>query len=105
MSMYYASPETLKYCFILIGISWGSILSMPYAMLSGAVNPLKMGMMMGLFNMFIVLPQIVAALGGINILYKLIGPETIFAMTLAGISLIIAGLGNLLITDPQAISD
>ncbi len=105
MSMYLATPETLKYCFILIGIAWGSILSMPYAMLSGAVNPLKMGMMMGLFNMFIVLPQIVAALGGINILYKLIGPETIFAMTLAGISLIIAGLGNLLITDAQAISD
>ena len=105
MSMYFATPETLKYCFILIGIAWGSILSMPYAMLSGAVNPLKMGIMMGLFNMFIVLPQIVAALGGINILYKLIGPETIFAMTLAGISLIIAGLGNLLITDSQAISD
>ena len=105
MLMYFATPETLKYCFILIGISWGSILSMPYAMLSGAVNPLKMGMMMGLFNMFIVLPQIVAALGGINILYKLIGPESIFAMTLAGISLFIAGLGNLLITDPQAISD
>ena len=105
MLMYFATPQTLKYCFILIGISWGSILSMPYAMLSGAVNPLKMGTMMGLFNMFIVLPQIVAALGGINILYKLIGPETIFAMTLAGISLIIAGLGNLLITDRQAISD
>ncbi len=105
MAMYYATPETLKYCFILVGISWGSILSMPYAMLSGAVNPKKMGMMMGLFNMFIVLPQIVAALGGINVLYRLIGPETIFAMTLAGLSLILAALGNFLITDKHAISD
>jgi len=103
--MYNATPDTLKFSFILIGISWGSILSMPYAMLSSSVNPKKMGMMMGLFNMFIVIPQIVAALGGINVLYKLIGNETIHAMTLAGISLILGGLCNLLITDKNAISD
>jgi len=102
--MFYASPETLKYSFILIGISWGSILSMPYAMLSSAVNPNKMGMMMGLFNMFIVIPQIVAALGGINYLYKQIGEAHINAMILAGISLIIAGFCNFLITDKKAIS-
>ena len=102
--MFYASPETLKYSFILIGISWGSILSMPYAMLSSAVNPHKMGMMMGLFNMFIVIPQIVAALGGINYLYKQIGEAHINAMILAGISLIIAGFCNFLITDKKAIS-
>jgi maltose/moltooligosaccharide transporter len=103
MYMYFATPETLKYSFILIGISWGSILSMPYAMLSSSVNPRKMGMMMGLFNMFIVIPQIIAALGGINFLYKLIGPETINAMILAGISLIIAGFCNFLITDKDVI--
>lgn len=102
--MFFATPETLKYSFILIGISWGSILSMPYAMLSSSVNPKKMGMMMGLFNMFIVIPQIVAALGGINLLYKLMGEATINAMILAGISLIIAGLCNFLITDKNAIS-
>ena len=102
--MFYATPSTLMYSFILIGFSWGSILSMPYAMLSSSVNPKKMGMMMGLFNMFIVIPQIIAALGGINFLYKLIGSEHINAMLLAGISLIIAGLCNLFITDKNAIS-
>ena len=102
--MFYATPSTLLYSFILIGFSWGSILSMPYAMLSSSVNPKKMGMMMGLFNMFIVIPQIIAALGGINFLYKLIGSEHINAMLLAGISLIIAGLCNLFITDKNAIS-
>jgi maltose/moltooligosaccharide transporter len=102
--MYYATPSTLTYSFILIGFAWGSILSMPYAMLSSAVNPRKMGMMMGLFNMFIVIPQIIAALGGINFFYKLIGEEHINAMILAGISLLIAGLCNFLITDKQAIS-
>lgn len=102
--MFFATPSTLMYSFILIGFSWGSILSMPYAMLSSSVNPKKMGMMMGLFNMFIVIPQIIAALGGINFLYKLIGSAHINAMLLAGISLIIAGLCNLLITDKNAIS-
>lgn len=102
--MFYATPETLMYSFILIGFSWGSILSMPYAMLSSSVNPNKMGMMMGLFNMFIVIPQIIAALGGINFLYKLIGEAHINAMLLAGLLLIIAGLCNFFITDKNAIS-
>ena len=102
--MQYASSSTLYLSFILIGISWGSILSMPYAMLSSSVNPNKMGMMMGLFNMFIVFPQIIAALGGINFMYKLIGNETINAMILAGISLILAGITNLLIINKKAIS-
>ncbi|MCU0352103.1 MAG: MFS transporter [Flavobacterium sp.] len=102
--MQFATPSTLYLSFILIGISWGSILSMPYAMLSSSVNPNKMGMMMGLFNMFIVFPQIIAALGGINFMYKLLGEETINAMILAGISLIMAGFTNLFIVNKKAIS-
>ena len=102
--MNYASPESLKYCFVLIGFSWGSILSMPYAMLSSSVDPKKMGVIMGIFNMFIVIPQIIAALGGINFVSSLLGEETINAMTVAGISLIIAGFCNLLITNKNAIS-
>ena len=102
--MYYTSPENLKYCFVLIGFAWGSILSMPYAMLSSAVDPKKMGVIMGIFNMFIVIPQIIASVGGINYISGLLGDEVINAMTVAGISLIIAGLCNLLITDKNAIS-
>jgi len=103
LSMFYATPESLKYCFVLIGIAWGSILSMPYAMLSSAVDPSKMGMFMGIFNMFIVIPQIIAALGFIIFLSNLLGPESINAMLIAGISLIVAGLCNFLITDKAAI--
>ena len=102
--MSYTSPENLKYCFILIGFAWGSILSMPYAMLSSSVDPKKMGVIMGIFNMFIVIPQIIAALGGINFVSRLLGEEAINAMTVAGISLIIAGLLNLLITNKNAIT-
>ncbi|MFD0863534.1 MFS transporter [Sungkyunkwania multivorans] len=104
ISMYFIpSPEWLILSFSLIGIAWGSILSMPYAMLSSSVDPKRMGVFMGLFNMFIVLPQIIAALGGINLAYKLIGNETINAMIVAGISLVIAGLCNFLITEKKAI--
>lgn len=102
--MNYASPESLKYCFLLIGLAWGSILSMPYAMLSSSVDPKRMGMFMGIFNMFIVIPQIIAALGGINFVSGLLGEQAINAMTVAGLSLVIAGLCNLLITNRSAIS-
>jgi maltose/moltooligosaccharide transporter len=101
---YVPSPEYLTISFVLIGLSWGSILSMPYAMLSSSVDPKKMGVVMGIFNMFIVIPQIIAALGGINFVSSLFGEETINAMLVAGISLIIAGLCNLLITNKNAIT-
>lgn len=105
ISMYFIpSPSWLILSFTLIGFSWGSILSMPYAMLSSSVDPKKMGVIMGIFNMFIVIPQVIAALGGINYTYKLIGEETINAMIVAGISLIIAGFCNLLITNKDAIT-
>ncbi len=101
---YINNPDWLILSFVLIGISWGSILSMPYAMLSSSIDEKKMGLYMGLFNMFIVFPQIVAALGGANFLANLIGSSAINAMTLAGICLIIAGLANILITDKNVIS-
>ena len=54
ISFYFISDHTyLILSFALIGISWGSILSMPYAMLSSSVDPNKMGVFMGIFNIFI----------------------------------------------------
>ncbi len=105
ISMYFISNHNLLLIsFSLIGISWGSILSMPYAMLSSSVNEESMGTSMGIFNMFIVIPQIIAAIGGINMLTNLIGDKVIFSMVIAGLSLIFAGLLNLLITDKKTIS-
>jgi maltose/moltooligosaccharide transporter len=95
------SPDYLWLCFALIGFAWGSILSMPYAMLSSTVDENKMGLMMGLFNMFIVIPQIIAALGGVNTLSKIFGDSPIAPMLLAGSSLVLAGLLNLILTDKQ----
>lgn len=104
MMNYITNPTMLIVSFSLIGISWGSILSMPYAMLSSSVNPKYMGLMMGIFNMFIVIPQIIAALGGINWTSSLLGEGAIHAMTVAGIALVLAGLSNFLITDKNAIT-
>jgi maltose/moltooligosaccharide transporter len=95
------SPDYLWLCFALIGFSWGSILSMPYAMLSSSIDENRMGLMMGLFNMFIVIPQIIASLGGVNLLSKLFGNSPISPMLLAGSSLVLAGLCNLLIRDKK----
>ena len=104
IAMYlFPSPELLKFWFACVGIAWGSILSMPYAMLSSVVDPEKMGMSMGVFNIFIVLPQITAALGGVNFAAGLMGDAPIFALVAAGISLLFSGLFNLLITEKNAI--
>lgn len=97
-------PKMLILSFILIGFAWGSILSMPYAMLSSSVEPEKMGVVMGIFNIFIVLPQIIAALGGVNFCSNLLGDEPINSMIVAGVSLVIAGFCNLLITNKNAIT-
>ncbi len=76
---------------------------MPYAMLSGAVPAQKMGVGMGVFNMFIVLPQIVAALGGIvwlnNVFFS---GDVVQTMVLAGTSLFFASAANLLIDRQHA---
>jgi len=106
ISMYYIQePWQLHFSFSAVGVAWASILSMPYAMLSSTIDQKKMGVFMGLFNMFIVIPQIVAAVGGINVTYKFIfGDEAINTMLLAGSSLIIAGFANLLILNKKAIA-
>ena len=105
--MYYASDyKDLNVSFALIGIAWGSILSLPYAMLSSSIEAEKMGIFMGLFNMFIVITQIVASLGGINFFTDLFfGSKAIGPMLLAGSCLIISGLCNLIITNKKAIMD
>ena len=103
--LYSVNQSDLNIAFGCIGIAWASILSMPYAMLSSSIDAKKMGVYMGLFNMFIVIPQIVAAVGGINLLYKnIFGENIINTMLLAGSCLIVAGLANFLITNKKAIS-
>jgi maltose/moltooligosaccharide transporter len=73
-----------------VGIAWASILSMPYVMLSTAVPPARMGVYMGVFNLFIVIPQIVMSLVVPRIYGNVLGGDPRNAVVLGGISLLIA---------------
>ncbi len=75
-----------------IGIAWASILSMPYAILAGAINPKKMGVYMGIFNFFIVLPQILNGIIGGPMVKYFYNNQAIFALVLSGISMIVAAV-------------
>ena len=73
-----------------VGIAWASILAMPYAILAGSISPKKMGVYMGIFNFFIVIPQIINALIGGPLVKYAYNNEAIFALMISGISFLIA---------------
>jgi maltose/moltooligosaccharide transporter len=77
---------------VLVGIAWASILSMPYAMLANAIPAERMGFYMGVFNFFIVLPQILTSLGLGLLMERLLGNDPMMAVLLGGCSMILAGL-------------
>jgi maltose/moltooligosaccharide transporter len=94
-----SSPAMLLVSMLGVGFAWASILSMPYAMLAGALPPQKMGIYMGIFNFFIVIPQITAA-GILGFIMKnLFGNQAIFALIIGGISMCIAAGLSMLVED------
>lgn len=98
--IYYVSNSTLLLIPMLgIGIAWASILAMPYAILSGALPPKKMGVYMGIFNFFIVIPQIVAASILGFMLNSFFNGEAIYALVAGGVSMGIAALMMLFVHD------
>jgi len=96
-------PKLLILAMVGIGIAWASILSLPYAMLSQAVPPRKMGIYMGIFNFFIVIPQILAA-SVLGICVRvLFGGHSIDALALGGVLMILAGLATLRVDDREEV--
>ncbi|MBC7685195.1 MAG: MFS transporter [Bdellovibrionales bacterium] len=87
-----------------IGIAWASILTVPYAILAGALPPEKMGYYMGVFNFFVVIPQIVAGwvLGPITA--KFLGGQAVNALALGGACMIIGGLCTLFVKDDAGVA-
>ena len=86
-----------------VGIAWASILSIPYAMLSGSLPSSKMGYYMGVFNFFIVIPQIVAGTILGFLVNTLFNDEPIYALIIGGISMILAGLLTLTVSTNKKI--
>jgi maltose/moltooligosaccharide transporter len=85
-------PRWLLLSMVGVGFAWASILSLPYALLSDSVPAAKMGIYMGLFNFFIVIPQLVAAAALGFTLRVWLGGEPMHVLVLGGVSLFIAGL-------------
>ena len=86
-----------------VGVAWASILSVPYAMLSGALPSAKMGYYMGVFNFFIVIPQLVAASILGFLVSRFFHSEPIYALLIGGASMILAGIISLTINDKSKI--
>jgi len=104
ISFYFISePNYLYISMIGVGIAWASILSVPYAMLSGSLPSEKMGYYMGVFNFFIVIPQIVAGTVLGFMLKHLFNGQTIYILVTGGISMFIAGLLCLRVNDDDEV--
>jgi maltose/moltooligosaccharide transporter len=93
ISMYlFKEPNMLLISMTAIGIAWASLLTIPYAILSSAVPHNKMGVYMGMFNLFVVIPQILAsAILGLLVRTVFHG-QTIYAIVLGGVAMVVSGL-------------
>ena len=95
------NPKLLMISELGIGLAWASILAIPYAILTGSLPSHKMGTYMGIFNFFIVIPQITAAAILGFCVRNLFGNQAIYALVLGGVSMVIAGVIVLFVNDPD----
>lgn len=105
VSIYFVTNPTMLLVSMLgVGLAWASILSMPYAILAGSLPSNKMGTYMGIFNFFIVIPQILAA----SILGFFVGTvfngQAIYSLILGGAAMIIAAVSVMFVTDKDDIA-
>ena len=97
-----------KYALLLsmagVGIAWASTLSMPYAMLAAVLPPRQTGVYMGIFNFFVVLPEILASLFFGLIMIHLLHNNRIYAIAAGGLCMLAAALLMQRVDDPQSLS-
>ncbi|WP_424680827.1 MFS transporter [Frateuria sp. YIM B11624] len=97
-------PRWLLASMVGVGFAWASILSLPYALLSDNLPAAKMGVYMGIFNFFIVIPQLLAA-SVLGLLLRLcFGNQPIWALALGGACLLVAGLFTLRVHEPAPVA-
>ena len=97
------TPNMLILSMLGIGIAWASILAIPYAILTGSLPVNKMGTYMGIFNFFVVIPQILAASILGFFVRDVFGGESIYALVAGGISMFIAAVLILFVKDVDEI--
>jgi maltose/moltooligosaccharide transporter len=89
---FFTDPNLLLISMIGVGFAWASILAIPYAILTGSLPSKKFGIFMGIFNFFIVLPEITASSIYGFMLNQFFGNEAIYVLITGGLSLIVAAL-------------
>jgi maltose/moltooligosaccharide transporter len=101
LSFYFApNKEFLIFSMVCVGISWASILAMPYVILASAIPAGKMGIYMGIFNFFITLPQILNGIVSGPMVKHVFDSQPVYALTLSGIFLLCAAVSVIYVHDP-----
>ncbi len=95
--LFIEDPTMLAVSMVGVGIAWASILSLPYALLSSNLPANKMGIYMGIFNFFIVIPQLVAASILGLVIREFFGQQSIYGLVVGGVLMVVAGLTALLV--------
>lgn len=96
-----SAPQWLYLSMSLVGIAWASILSLPYSLLAGVIPQEKTGIYMGVFNFFIVLPEIIAALFFGSFMENYLGNDRLLAVLIGGVLLCLASLTCVLIINEK----
>ncbi|MBN8500943.1 MAG: MFS transporter [Sphingomonadales bacterium] len=97
-----ADPAWLILAEVGVGIAWASILAMPYAILASSLPQSKLGIYMGLFNVFVVVPQLLVATVMGSIMKAFFPGQPIWTMAFAAATLMIAALAMLRVRDAGA---
>jgi len=95
----FTDPQHLIFAEIGIGIAWASILAMPYAILASSLPQAKLGIYMGLFNVFVVVPQLLVATVMGSIMKNFFPTDPIYTMAFAAGTLLLAALAMLRVTE------
>lgn len=104
ISFYFApNKEFLIFSMIGVGMAWASILAMPYAILAGSLPPSKMGVYMGIFNLFITIPQICNAIIGGPMVKDVYDNHAVYTLVVSGICFFLAAIATHYVEDKDEI--
>jgi maltose/moltooligosaccharide transporter len=104
ISIYFIqNPTLLLLSMVGVGLAWGSILAMPYAILSSSIPVKKIGVYMGIFNFFITGPQIVNGIFGGPIVKYLFHDQSIYALVMAGFFMFMGAIAVMFVQDGRKI--